>query len=244
MLLAALLAVLTASPAAALAPASCLKGTKKSPPPRTFDAFRACQKKARADALAQDAKNGRKPTQAQLDALDEGQRAEARKFFSNPNVVVDGPPAGDGDGDGGDASGVSNGSGGRGQDANGGDEDSGASGGDGAAASDPSLDALGDRLKAEAGDGKNGVTRAMAEQIRSALVQKEGSLSPDMKSLLDSVSRDGGKLTPETMTQLQQAARAAKAKGLELGIDPKLEKALLEGDFGRSGEGAQQPGSM
>lgn len=45
------------------------------------------------------------------------------------------------------------------------------------------------------------------------------------------VERDGGKLTPDTMKELQNGVRAAKGEGLELGIDPKLEKELLERDF-------------
>jgi hypothetical protein len=52
-----------------------------------------------------------------------------------------------------------------------------------------------------------------------------------MKDLLDAVVKDGGKLTPETMKKLQGAGRAAKGQGLDLNIDPKTEKDLLDHDF-------------
>jgi hypothetical protein len=87
------------------------------------------------------------------------------------------------------------------------------------------------RLKSAAGDGSAGVTPAMAADIEATLLQAQGAVSPDMKKLLDAAARDGGSLTPDTMKLLQGAGRAAKDQGLGLGIDPAVEKALLESDF-------------
>lgn len=87
------------------------------------------------------------------------------------------------------------------------------------------------RLKGAAGDGSNGITPSMARDIIDTLQAKQGGVSSDMKELLDSVVKDGGKLTPETMKKLQGAAKSAKGAGMELGIDPNMEKAILNSDF-------------
>lgn len=56
--------------------------------------------------------------------------------------------------------------------------------------------------------------------------QKEGA-SDEMKSLLEAVS-GGGPVTPETMEKLRAAAQNAKGQGLDLGLGPEQEHALLD----------------
>ena len=99
------------------------------------------------------------------------------------------------------------------------------------AKSGASIAGLQKRLHAAAGDGKNGITPAMADDIRATLTQAQGSISPDMTVLLDAVQKDGGKLTPDTMKLLQGAGRGAKAEGLDLNIAPSTEKDIINHDF-------------
>jgi hypothetical protein len=222
----ALLAALTAAPAAAaptaLVPASCLHASSGTAP-SSLDELRACQIQARAAAVAAAASKGTPLTDARLEIIDESQRAEARKFLAQPQNVVSGPPestskSAAGQAASGDASGKLGGV----TRANLGrvDPKSGAA-----------IEGLQSRLHAAAGDGKNGVTQAMAGDIQATLIQAQGSVSPDMQNLLDAVSHDGGKLTPDTMKKLQGAGKAAKGEGLDLNIDPAAEKLLLERDF-------------
>ena len=76
-----------------------------------------------------------------------------------------------------------------------------------------------------------GYATTLEDLFLSPLGGGQGFISPDMKDLLDSVVRDGGKLTPETMKKLQGAGKAAKGAGLDLNIDKGTEKDLLEHDF-------------
>lgn len=225
--LAALLPLLFAAPAAAasLRPASCLRGTKQAPAPKTFEDFRECQAGSRADLVEAAESKGKPLTADQLDKVDELQRAEARKFMAQPQIVSTGPGAASDKAAGSTA-------------ATGGDASQGKLGG--ATAGDikrvdsktgSSLQALQERLHAAAGDGKDGITPAMADDIRTTLTQAQGSLSPDMKALLDAVQKDGGKLTPDTMKLIQGAAKSAKGSGLDLNIDPNAEKDILNHDF-------------
>ena len=205
----ALLAVLLAAPASAsVRIASCLHPASGTAP-TNLDELRACQDRARADAVAKAASKGTPLTDAQLDRIDDRQRAEARKFFAKPEEKLGGAKASD------------------------------------LKRVDPKSAAaivgLQGRLQAAAGDGKAGVTPAMADDVRATLIQAQGSISPDMKDLLDGVQRDGGKLTPETMKKLQGAGRAAKDDGLDLNIDPNVEKSLLESDFDKDKTGAGSP---
>ena len=209
------LVLLAAVPAhaAALKPASCLRATKDAPAPKTFEAFRDCQAGTRADLVSAAEAKGKPLTPDQFDQVDDAQRAEARKFLAQPQVVTQGPaekPA--------SSSGKLGGA--TDADLKRVDPKSGAS-----------IAALQERLHAAAGDGKDGITPAMADDIRATLTQAQGSLSPDMKNLLDAVQRDGGKLTPETMKLIQGAARSAKGSGLDLNIDPGAEKDILNHDF-------------
>ncbi|MFI5348674.1 MAG: hypothetical protein ACHQ2Z_03950 [Elusimicrobiota bacterium] len=199
MLLTIALAVLAVPASAASLPASCLH-VSSGTAPSNYEEFRACQARTLDDALASAERKGAPVTDAQLDAIDEFQRTEARKFLSRKGTVIGG----------------------------------GATAADLGRADPKSADAikgLQGRLQAAAGDGKDGITPEMAADVRATLMQSQGGISPDMKDLLDSVERDGGKLTPETMKKLQGAGKAAKGDGLDLNIDPNTEKLLLEHDF-------------
>lgn len=217
---ATLIAVLAAVPSAAasLKPASCLRASKAAPAPTTFEAFRDCQAGARQDLVSAAEAKGKPLTADQLDTVDEYQRAEARKFLAQPQIVTKGSaadsPASAGASASGKLGGVTDG------DLKRVDPKSGAS-----------IAALQERLHAAAGDGKDGITPAMADDIRATLIQAQGGLSPDMKNLLDAVQRDGGKLTPDTMKLIQGAAKSAKGSGLNLNIDPSTEKEILNHDF-------------
>lgn len=200
----------------ARAAADCLSDAGTGTPPTTFAQLRACQDRLRAGAIKKARLAGRNLTESQLEALDDLQRAQARRFFAtNGSVESDGPPPA--------ASAVAK------PDAWGGATPADLSrvGAGGAAA----VAALQDRLHAAAGDGDQGITPAMAADVRSTLLQAQGGVSPDMQALLDAVAKDGGKLTPETMKLLQGAGRSAKAEGLDLNIDPAIEKDLLSHDF-------------
>jgi hypothetical protein len=208
-----------AAPAPAKAPSAsrCLPAKGAGAAPATLDALRACQDKARAAALAKARQQGRALTAAQLDAIDESQRAETRRFLAAPGVVIEG--------DGTAAAKTSAPAtaklgGASTQDLSKVDPKSGAA-----------IAALQARLQASAGDGSQGITPDMAADIRATLLQQQGGVSPDMQALLDAVARDGGKLTPDTMKLLQGGAQSAKGEGLDLGIDPATEKLLLGHDF-------------
>lgn len=233
---ATLIAVLAAVPSAAasLKPASCLRGTKAAPAPKTFEDFRDCQAGARLDLVNAAESKGKALTPDQLDAIDEYQRAEARKFMAQPQIVSKGPdkPL---------ASDAASSAAGAAQGKLGGATDADLKKVDPKAGA--SLAALQERLHAAAGDGKDGITPAMADDIRATLTQAQGSLSPDMKALLDALQKDGGKLTPDTMKLLQGAAKSAKGSGLDLNIDPAAEKEILNHDFeaDKPAFNAQQP---
>jgi len=220
-----LLVVLAVAPANAASvkvkPASCLHPASGSPP-ASLDDLRACQTTARAAVVDAAAAKGTPLTQAQLDKLDDYQRAEARKFFAQPGIVAKGGPEPEADAPPAPKASPS--------------KLGGATPSDLARTDGKTADSISDlqaRLQAAAGDGSNGITPAMGADILATLMQAQGGLSPDMKSLLDGVTRDGGKLTPETMTKLQGAAAAAKADGLDLNIDPGIEKDLLQSDFSK-----------
>lgn len=93
------------------------------------------------------------------------------------------------------------------------------------------------RVKAAAGDGSKGITPEVGRMMLEAISKQQGAASSDMQGLLDAVTRDGGKLTPETMQKLQGAAKSAKGQGMDLGLAPGIEKQLLDSDFG----GADRP---
>ncbi|MDX6768463.1 MAG: hypothetical protein SF051_02955 [Elusimicrobiota bacterium] len=220
-----LLSALLWAPAPALAAyPDCLVDPATRRPREDFQALRDCQAKARGLFAAKRDKKGRRPGAAALEAFDDHQRAEAKRFFENPQaeavgggttlVDSDSPAAAAAEGEVRDKLG-------------------GLTDADRARAGAGAKDLLGleGRLKAAAGDGSKGITPAMARDIIATLKAQQGGVSGDMQGLLDSVVRDGGKLKPETMKKLQDAARSAKGAGLQLGIDPKIEQGLLESDF-------------
>lgn len=221
-----LLVLLLAVPASAGYP-DCLKDPATKRPREQFERLRECQRAARDAFAAKKDKKGRRPSPAALEAFDDHQRAEAKRFFENPNAeaaggastLVDAPDAPSEEA----------------APARAGRKDKlgGLSGADRAKAGDSARELMGleSRLKAAAGDGSQGITPGMARDIIATLTRQQGGVSGDMRGLLDSVVRDGGKLKPETMQKLQDAAKAAKGAGLQLGIDPKMEKAILESDF-------------
>ena len=221
MLLPALLALLAAAPSsAAVRPASCLH-VSSGTAPSSLDELRLCQDKARAAAVAAAASKGTPLTEAQLEKLDDVQRAEARKFLAQPQIVTSGAPE--------TPAGSANTRSPKGKLGGATAADLGRLGPKSAA----SVKGLQDRMQAAAGDGKAGITPSMADDARATLTQAQGSISPDMQDLLNGVQKDGGTLTPETMKKLQGAGKAAKADGLDLNIDPAIEKQLLNSDFNK-----------
>jgi hypothetical protein len=219
MLLPALLAVLAAAPAAASS------DDAVRPPPclrvssgtatMSLDELLACQDRARAEAVKAAASKGKPLTSAQLDQFDESQRAEARKLLAAAEPK-------------GKLGGVT-------------PADLRRTDAKSAAA----IKGLQSRMQTAAGDGNNGVTPAMADDVRATLTRTQGGVSPEMSALLDGVQRDGGKLTPETMKLLQGAGKSAKGEGLDLNVDPGVEKLLLQTDFDKEKpEGAPPPAGM
>lgn len=88
---------------------------------------------------------------------------------------------------------------------------------------------LENKLWEKSDGGKKGVTPEMAQDIIAHLkAQQKGEVSPEMMSLLDSLSKDGPNLTEGSMKKMRAAARKAKASGMDLGVDPEIEKSLLE----------------
>lgn len=94
-------------------------------------------------------------------------------------------------------------------------------------------DAFKKQLWAESDGGKNGVTPQMAQQMAQRIEAQQGYVSPEMQALLDAVSKDGARLTPDTVNKLKAAAQDANASGLDLGVSPDMQKVLLENDQGQ-----------
>lgn len=217
MRLSILLFALVVPASAAVRPASCLHAPSGRAP-SSLDELRACQDRTRGDVIAAAENKGTPLTEAQLDKIDDYQRAEARKFLAQPQIVSTGPA---------ETAGVSA-------------PPKGKLGGATAAdlgrldaKSALSIQGLQGRMQAAAGDGKKGITPAMADDARATLMQAQGSISPDMQDLLNAVQKDGGTLTSGTMKKLQGAGKAAKADGLDLNIGPDAEKQLLDTDFNK-----------
>ncbi|MDE2291024.1 MAG: hypothetical protein KGL53_02980 [Elusimicrobia bacterium] len=87
---------------------------------------------------------------------------------------------------------------------------------------------LDDDLWKLSGGGKLGLTPAMAREITGYLQKEQGGQSAEMSDLLRSLQKDGSKLSDGSVIRLKKAARDAKGEGLDLGVDPKLEKWLLD----------------
>jgi hypothetical protein len=236
MLAAALLAVLTSAPAdaARIAAVRCLPAgaAAEDSGPLTLDQLRECQDKARAKAVRKARQKGRSLTAVELEGIDEQQRAETRRFLAQDDAVIEEKPTVAAE----DAPAQSSAQSPRS------DLPAAAKPGQlgGATKADlqhldagsaAAVAALQTRLHAAAGDGSKGITPDMSADIIATLTQAQGGVSPDMKALLDAVAKDGGKLTPDTMKLLQGAGAAAKGEGLDLNIDPEMEKGLLKSDF-------------
>ena len=90
------------------------------------------------------------------------------------------------------------------------------------------LQDLNEALWKMSGDGELGLTPAMAKEIAGYLGKQQGGVSAEMSALLGSLEKDGAKLTDGSVRQLKKAARDAKGEGLELGVEPGMEKWLLD----------------
>ncbi len=214
------IAALLAAPTWAAKFPSCLPVDKKAAAIITLEELRACQDKALLKFVRATRAKGRTPTNEEFDALDQFQRAEARAVVTRSQESLPelkGPDAKLGGVSPADLSRVN-------------------------PQTAAVITALQNSLHEAAGNGENGITPAMADEIRAMLIAEQGMLSPEMAELLEAVARDGGKLTSATMKKLQDAGRAAKGQNLDLGIDPKIEKALLESDFSK--EQTATPASM
>lgn len=90
-------------------------------------------------------------------------------------------------------------------------------------------EALAGDLWSLSGDGEKGLTPEMAKEIVGYLQKQQGGVSVEMRGLLESLSKDGAKLSDGSVRQLKKAARDAKAEGLELGVaDEGMEAWLLD----------------
>lgn len=199
--------------------------------PATLDALRACQQKERQAFIDKAAaRTGHAPDERRLDAFDDNQRAEATKYLSRH--TIDG---GTGPAEEAPAKRRARPTFAAGQGAPDGsvEKEAGTPAGD--------IDALKASMVEKSDGGKKGITPEMAADMKKFILEKQGSVSPDMQALLDSTAKDGPNLTTETMKKLRSAGQAAKGQGLELGIDPKVERALLEDDL-EPAPGAPKPG--
>ncbi|MBI5622416.1 MAG: hypothetical protein HY924_01420 [Elusimicrobia bacterium] len=87
---------------------------------------------------------------------------------------------------------------------------------------------LGKKLWELSDGGKKGMTPAMAQEIVKRLQEQQGGVSVEMMALLGALQKDGAKLTDGSMLKLKDAARDAKAEGLDLGVGADLERWLLD----------------
>ncbi|HVE13607.1 MAG TPA: hypothetical protein VNI01_09455, partial [Elusimicrobiota bacterium] len=90
------------------------------------------------------------------------------------------------------------------------------------------LQALGESLAADSNGGELGLTPGGADRVLGFLDCAQGGTTPEMRRLLQMLAADGGNLTDPTMKELKGAARAADANGLDLGMDPKLQRWMLD----------------
>jgi len=199
-------ALALASPASAKTSLTCIKksgGHYKEP--ATLSALVACQQdrvaKATADYKTQ---NGQSPPDSVVDGWQDGQRAEARDYVNRhpDRASMDNPSS------------------------PGGKDQAGAK----EPASDPGVDALSKKVQAESNGGKDGVTPEMSQQMHDYLMQRQGSVSPDMQQLLNDVQKDGPNLSADTVSKLQEAARQAHGQGLDLNTDQQTQDFLLKSD--------------
>jgi hypothetical protein len=195
--------------------------------PADFQALRDCQAKEKEDIAARIAKKtGRPMSAATQERVDDRQRAEVKDFMSRHTVGESDLDLASSRRSGEPAAKTAA---------------KAASAGD-AADQTQELAALKASMIQKSDGGKKGITPDMAGDMRKFLMDKQGSVSPDMEDLLGSTAKDGPNLTTETMKKLRAAGNAAKGQGLELGIDPKTEDALLHDDL-EPAPGAPRPGT-
>lgn len=88
---------------------------------------------------------------------------------------------------------------------------------------------LSEGLWAMSGDGEKGLTPEMAKEIVGYLQKQQGGVSAEMSGLLQSLTKDGAKLSHGSVRRLKKAARDAKGEGLDLGVaDEGMERWLLD----------------
>ncbi len=203
-----------ASSASADSKLNCIvKSSKGFSEPSSLSGLVACQKKKLSKSMsAYETANHDAAPDATLESWQDLQRAEVRDYIKRhpERAALDNPK---------DMPPDTNAK----SDASSKTKSKGSSGGqDGKDISD-----FGKKLQAESDGGKKGVTPEMASQIDDYLQKNQGSVSPDMQNLLNSVSKDGANLSGDTMGKLQDAAKQAKQGGLDLNTDKKTEDFLL-----------------
>lgn len=80
------------TPGAARVWPDCLNSGPKKTPVSSFSRLKSCQKKAKRRLIDRAEAKAKPLSTAELDSLDAHQRAEARRFLAQPNIVVSGPP--------------------------------------------------------------------------------------------------------------------------------------------------------
>lgn len=195
-----------AVPAGAAMPACVVKKGGRVREPASWEALLACQETQR-DKFSQ-----RERAPAELERFDEFQRAEARAYMERHQAVVEGKK----------------------------EEAPAAPEPTSAPLEAPSapppepraqqegLAELKALLERESPGGVNGITPGAAKAIVKFLSEQQGGMSPQMTSLLQAVEKDGVRLSNATMLKVKDAARQAKGAGLDLGIDPGVERDLLD----------------
>jgi hypothetical protein len=203
------LALLLQAPASAATPSACVVKTSSSTyqEPASLRALLDCQKKKMAHLAANYQKQHRQePSDETVSQWEERQRAEVRAFLQrHPNLATL---------DEGNAS----------DDQAEKPQPQGKSGKTDAV----DMETLKQDLWEKSDQGRNGITPDMAQEIIGAITGQQGFVSPDMTALLDAVQKDGAKLTDDTVNQLKAAAQKATASGLDLGVQPDIQKFLLQ----------------
>ncbi len=174
----------------------------------SFEEVRDCQDQVRERLVREARDAGRPMTDAQLERLEDHHRAESRAFLSRTELEPLGePPAAKEEID----------------------PDSPAPAGakpDIKAADAAAVLKLRKKLADRKAAGEKGFTPGVSGDLREAVEAQEGGASEDMRGLLDSVEKDGGKTSPETIKRLQDAAKASRGRGMDLNLDDETRSSL------------------